>query len=75
MPIAPAFMRSAPPTFPGMPSIHSKPPMPLPPAMLASFFKRTPAPAVISPRVPTVTSENAPPRRVDDRAADAAIAD
>ena len=26
-PIAPAFMRKAPPTFPGMPSSHSKPPI------------------------------------------------
>ena len=49
-PIAPAFIRRLPPTSPGIPSIHSNPPMLCFAAAPLSCFNFTPAPARISMR-------------------------
>ena len=78
--MAPAFILSAPPRFPGMPSIHSNPVRPAVRATAASCLSRIPTPAVISfpstaqavkqPRARWATTPGKPPsltRRLEPR--------
>ena len=52
--IAPAFIRMAPPSAPGIPSINSNPPIPAALAAETICFKRAPAPARILPPIASI---------------------